>query len=871
MANFETQLLLNLNELEFDTSTELTVEEIKKHYKKLSLYYHPDHNNNEIFKDKQKKINGAKDFLINNLDEVNRYIRRVNYKETDEDKARREKEEWQQQEQERSSYYQQQARQKQEQARQEQARAEQKAKDAEREAEAAKARAAEAEWKAHMAEQARQEEERKRRKTKNIIIALVVIFLVIPFTFGCIMAGVNGFIEGMAEDQKQTEEATNAEPETTVDKESLTMKISDTNLPKTLVKGVEVNWADYYVVYKDADGKEQRVVLSEDMITIDYESFNEQKIEINVNNGSAYLYHNLTVLSSTSIKSASDFKLIATDPKGIYILDADVDLKGVEWTPVVFEGTLIGNGHSIKNLTITSFTTKNVGLFDTIGEKATVSDIKLEGVSIQTASGADSLGALTGLLKGKIENVTVSGSIDAKNSNSVGGIVGTVTSIYASIKNCSFDGSVAGNSFVGGILGGSDESGSVTLDSCTASGSVSATSAAGGIVGSLSNAGNGQEYYVKNCKNNATVSTKLNYCGGVIGKLINSTSWGPPVTEILSCENNGAINGGDYSAGIVGYMHMAGGYSHKGTCNTNANNASITGKNYTGGIIGFNDLEISITESTNNGAIKGEAYVGGFVGYGNYTKISGLSNEKNVEGSYYVGGIAGLAQLCDTCTNKGNITATLYDTKNNRAGVGGIAGLADEVHRSTNSGNVASKSGYGVGGVVGSNATDYYDGNYTNCKNSGIITVDGGAGKGVGGIIGSFIQTGLRNNTLTISVCENTGNINAKAESGIGGIIGYVKTTDKITITSCTSNASIIADECLAVGGIVGVNANSAGQLRAKIESATVSGKITGKKAVGSIIGSLVRKLDNYDTLKITYTVDASITLPHMGDVASES
>ena len=114
--NFETQILLNLNELEFDTSEELTVESIKNHYKKLSLYYHPDHNSNEIFRDKQKKINGARDFLMQNIDEVNRYIRRVNYKETDEDKARREKEEWERAERERRAYYEQEAKKKQESA-----------------------------------------------------------------------------------------------------------------------------------------------------------------------------------------------------------------------------------------------------------------------------------------------------------------------------------------------------------------------------------------------------------------------------------------------------------------------------------------------------------------------------------------------------------------------------------------------------------------------------------------------------------------------------------------------------------------------------------------------------------------------------------
>ena len=50
MASFETQLLLNLNEFEFDTSTELTVEMIKKRYRELSLHYHTDLNSNEIFR-----------------------------------------------------------------------------------------------------------------------------------------------------------------------------------------------------------------------------------------------------------------------------------------------------------------------------------------------------------------------------------------------------------------------------------------------------------------------------------------------------------------------------------------------------------------------------------------------------------------------------------------------------------------------------------------------------------------------------------------------------------------------------------------------------------------------------------------------------
>lgn len=858
MANFETQLLLNLNELEFDTSKELTVEEIKKHYKKLSLYYHPDHNDNEIFKDKQKKINGAKEFLIDNLDEVNRYIRRVNHKETDEDKARAEKEQWQRDEQDRRAYYEQQARQKQASAKaeQEKARAEQKARDAEREAEAAKARAAEAEWRAHVAENERREAERKKKNVKTVIIALVAVFLILPFTVGVILSFVNGFNEGMAKDSESAAAS---------DKESKTMQISDTNLPKTFVKGVKVNWSDYYVTYKDANGKEVKVVLSEGMMNIDYENFEEQQAEINVDNGSVYLYHKLTVLDSTIITDVSDLKSIADKPNGTYILDADIDLSGENWIPVSFEGEFVGNGHAIKNLTISSFSTKNVGLFDTIKENATVSDLKLENVSIVSSSTAESIGALAGMLEGKIENITVTGKIESAGSTAVGGVIGATKSINCSITDCTFDGSVIGNTGVGGILGGNDSIGSAIIEGCTVSGSISGTSAVGGIAGNLSNKGDGQEYNIKNCKNDASVSSKLNYCGGIVGKLINSTSWGPPKTDITNSQNNGTVTGGDYSAGIIGYMHIAGGYSYEATVDNNANKASVIGKNYTGGIIGFNDFETEITSAENSGAIKGEAYVGGFVGYGNYTSVSGVKNDQSIEGSYYVGGIMGLGENCNNCHNTGAITATLYDTEKTLTGVGGIAGLANEAHGCTNSGNINSKSGYGVGGILGTNGTDNYDGKFTNCKNSGQITIDSGACKGVGGIIGYFVQTGLRSNTLSISGCENTGNITATTGSGIAGIIGYCKTTDKISIISCTSAANVTADNCEAVGGIVGVNANGTGKYPAKIEIMTVRGTITGKNAVGSIMGSAAKAPENYESIKSTYTVLDSITLPHIG------
>lgn len=865
MANFETQLLLNLNELEFDTSQELTVEEIKSRYKKLSLHYHPDLNNNEIFRDKQKKINSAKEFLLDNLDEINRYIRRINHKETDEDKARTDKEQWQRDEQARRAYYEQQARQKQAsaQAEEEKAKAEQKAREAERAAEAARAQAAAAEARAREAESARLEAENKRRTIKIAIITAVILLIGPPLIVGSIMSFINAANEANNKESNSTEIE-----ETLPAEEAVTMKISETNLPKSVIKGAKINWGDYFVTYKDDSGKDVKIALTADMISIDYENFKEQEAEIKatVDGKNILLYHKLTVISSTSITSIDALKSIANDPKGTYLLDADIDLGGAEWTPISsFEGKLMGNGHTIKNLTVTSFTTKNVGLFDTVKEKAEISDLKLENVSIVSSSTAESIGALAGLLNGKVTNVSVTGKIESAGSTAVGGIAGATTSLDSTLTNCSFNGSILGGKGVGGILGGNESNGDAIIDGCSVTGSVSGLSSVGGIVGSLASPGDGKIFKVNNCKNNATVSSKTDYCGGIVGKIENSTSWGPQETVITNCENNGAVSGSNYTSGIIGYMHIGGGYGGGATINNHANRANVTGKSYTGGIIGFSDFDAEITASENTGAISGEAYVGGFLGYGNYTILNNLTNEQSVSGSYYVGGIAGYAKRCASCNNKGNISANLFDTERNISGVGGIAGIADEAEGCTNSGEITAKTGYGIGGIVGANATSSYDGKYINCKNSGKITVSESIARGVGGIIGVFDQTGLRSHTLSISGCESAGAITVSNGDSIGGIIGYLRTTDRISIISCTSTAGITADNCTQIGGILGTNANSSGRYSAKIEIVTVKGSIIGKSTVGSIIGKTAKAPENYETVKSTYTIENNNELSHIG------
>ncbi|MBQ8164133.1 MAG: DnaJ domain-containing protein [Clostridia bacterium] len=96
----EIEIALALNELDLDSfENTLTSKDINNQFRKLMVFYHPDHNNTDAFSDgeKAKKVNAARDFLIENLDAVNAYIRKKFNKQTDEDrfqeKAAREAEE----------------------------------------------------------------------------------------------------------------------------------------------------------------------------------------------------------------------------------------------------------------------------------------------------------------------------------------------------------------------------------------------------------------------------------------------------------------------------------------------------------------------------------------------------------------------------------------------------------------------------------------------------------------------------------------------------------------------------------------------------------------------------------------------------------
>ena len=142
--------------------------------------------------------------------------------------------------------------------------------------------------------------------------------------------------------------------------------------------------------------------------------------------------------SPYKISTAADLAAIAqqvnsgnTHYKDEYFkLTADIDLGGMEWTPIGkdndsywFEGNFDGNGKTISNLTINKTNDRYIGLFGC--NKGTIQNLIIKDVNIITGSGQGRAGAVCALNRGKIEKCGVySGTIVGKNYYDVGGICG---------------------------------------------------------------------------------------------------------------------------------------------------------------------------------------------------------------------------------------------------------------------------------------------------------------------------------------------------------------------------------------------------------------------------------------------------------------
>ena len=260
-----------------------------------------------------------------------------------------------------------------------------------------------------------------------------------------------------------------------------------------------------------------------------------------------------------TITTAEELAGMANDLTADYILDADIDLAGITWNPIgtykpsgeseeeqeipasdaAFTGTFDGQGHTIRNLTITGEDGIAVGLFGCIANTE-VGNFTLENASTEgTIMVADAVGySFTStvhdvhLVNGKV--TAYAGEMSAEGM--YGGIVGA--GMASRIVDCSADAEITipDGTANAGIVGGGLEL--TSLVNCTATGSVTAGANCYGL-GGVSGCGFGAEEFT-NCKASdvtITAGTGCYWIGSITGYAggYEAQEYGTPVTVFTDC------------------------------------------------------------------------------------------------------------------------------------------------------------------------------------------------------------------------------------------------------------------------------------------------------------------------------------------------
>ncbi|GHV94144.1 hypothetical protein AGMMS50293_04640 [Spirochaetia bacterium] len=381
--------------------------------------------------------------------------------------------------------------------------------------------------------------------------------------------------------------------------------------------------------------------------------------EIKLNNGSTItvpvndrggLVQNL--VTATPIGSADELNAIrggkSDYPLGWYYVQyEDIDLSSIaNWTPIgngvqndPFAGIYEGRGKTIRNLKITG-SRNYTGLFGGLSRGGVIRDITLIGASVE---GGNMTGGISGESAGLILNCSYFGTV--RGNTGVGGIAGRVTN-NGEIAYCSFIGPSEGKQYTGGIAGQVDAS---TVRNSLNGGTISGGTATGGIAGGSS--ASGSSYIM--CKNTGEVRGSGDNTGGIVG--INNGG------TIRACHNTAGVIGGGMEAGGV-----AGANFSWAVISASSNSGNVQGANRIGGIAGRSEnAEINSSRNTGSITVTGK-YVGGIIGYNKVSDVFSCYHSGSVTGVIRVdkdgaGGIIGWQSGGGTvagCYSTGSVKGT---------------------------------------------------------------------------------------------------------------------------------------------------------------------------------------------------------------------
>lgn len=416
-------------------------------------------------------------------------------------------------------------------------------------------------------------------------------------------------------------------------------------------------------------------------------------------------------------------------------LQNDLDFTDIEFIPIsVFNGTFLGNGHTLKNVTVKG-TGSYSGIFRHISEEGKVSRLNVN-AEIELKDSQKFLGGIAGSNSGTIEECSFSGSITGKNS--IGGICGrneliqndSTKKIYGKIINCKNNGSITGYGNIGGICGyncgeiiDSENTGVINCKDYPTT-KESTVMSVGGICGF----DNGIK--IIHCKNRGSVG--YNKIGSFIGGIT-----GMSVGNITECVNYGNIIGRANVGGICGY---------------NASFTSKTERDYV-----QNELEqlLFINFGIESSSNAGETHTPELLQKETSSKINYCHNEGTINGENIVGGIVGYMNQGTNLTTTVNACYNSALIKGNQNAIGGVIGnyMSGDFSECFNTGEVRAEEGKGVGGIAGTSQGEIKD-CYAVCD-----------------VIGSHHVGGIVGEGLHVSTCYSNANIIASGEC-VGAIAG---------------------------------------------------------------------------------------------------
>ncbi|UYJ33904.1 MAG: type II secretion system GspH family protein [Oscillospiraceae bacterium] len=366
---------------------------------------------------------------------------------------------------------------------------------------------------------------------------------------------------------------------------------------------------------------------------------------------------------------------------------------------------------------------------------------------------------------------------------------------------------------VGGVVGTMDaanlklEADPINKKTITNKAAVIGSAFTGGVVGNLYNSNSSSaDVPLTGLQNEGTVSVGANYLGSAEG------------------ENSRVL--GQFFGGVAGYCKnvtlrgststtrrdmtetqlktaVKGGYANDGAL---TDGSPLKG-DFVGGLVGFASGCKLDNCTTQKGYVLGRCFVGGMAGgfSGSQLKITGGSNSSTVLGNRYVGGVVsvnGSQSTVSGVTNSGLVAGL----GKNAAYVGGIAGLNDADWGSIDAANITAT----IQNCVSSMASD----TATNSSRSALLQA--------------------------LSTYKDASNQETTTRADyVGGLVGRngknaVLTWDK-NATTVQIGAVICGNDF--VGGLVGCNDATAKITNTSTSLLTVSGEVTGGKAVGGMIG----------------------------------